>query len=56
MAVIHGVTSDGFRWQFLRLTGAELEIEIADRLISDPDRLFGILLHICGVHPDQGPA
>jgi hypothetical protein len=46
---IAGAVTDGERWRFLRLTGDRLDIELGDRLIADPDRLFGILLHVAGV-------
>ncbi len=50
-APIHGAVTDGERWRFLRLDGKRLDLESADRLISDPDRILGILLHITGITP-----
>jgi hypothetical protein len=54
--VIHGAVTDGERWRFLRLTDARLDIELGDRPIADPDRLFGVLLHAVGVAPTVSPA
>lgn len=51
IGTVYGAVSDGERWRFLRLTGTALDMEKADRLISDPDQIFGILLHVCGVTP-----
>jgi hypothetical protein len=48
---IYGIVSDGERWRFLRLSGSALDLERTDRLISDPDQIFGILLEICGITP-----
>ncbi|MCZ2340509.1 MAG: hypothetical protein LC104_01775 [Bacteroidales bacterium] len=48
---IFGVVSDGERWRFLRLSAAALDLERTDRLISDPDQIYGILLDICGITP-----
>ena len=51
LGVVYGAVSDGERWRFLHLHKSVLVIETRDRLISDPDQIFGILLHVCGVTP-----
>lgn len=47
----YGVVSDGESWRFMRMNGSILEIDLNDYLISDPDRILGILLHIVGIVP-----
>ena len=51
ITTIYGAVSDGERWRFLRLRDETLVIEMADRLVSDMDLIFGILLHICCIAP-----
>ena len=51
--VIHGVVTDGERWRFLRLAGDTVTIETAPRPLARMDHIFGILLHVCGIHPAQ---
>lgn len=48
---VYGAVTDGGAWQLLRLRGAALDLAFAENLMADPDRLFGILLHIVGVTP-----
>ncbi len=56
ITVLHGVVSDGFRWRLLRLDGTVLRIEVTDRFITSGDQIYGILLHVCGIHPAQALA
>ncbi|MGL6095775.1 MAG: hypothetical protein ACRC7O_08285 [Fimbriiglobus sp.] len=54
--VVFGAVSDGERWRFLRLRESVLDLELTDRLISDINQIFGILLHIVGVTPPSAAA
>jgi hypothetical protein len=51
IATIHGAVTDGERWKFLRLREVDLDIDMTEYLVSDPDRILGILLDIVGVTP-----
>jgi hypothetical protein len=51
ITMMYGAVSDGERWRFLRLQDGVLDVEMADRLISDVDQIFGILLDIVGISP-----
>jgi hypothetical protein len=46
---IYGCVTTGSIWKFLRLSGQNLDIDIDEYSISQPDRILGILLHCCGV-------
>lgn len=48
---IYGCVTTGSVWKFLRLTGTQLDIDIDEYSISQPDRILGVLLHCCGVTP-----
>lgn len=47
--VTYGCVTTGAGWKFLRLTGRQLDIDIDEYSISQPDRILGVLLHCCGV-------
>ena len=49
--VVYGCVSTGLEWRFLRLTGTALDIDVGLYLISDPARILGILLAVCGFGP-----
>lgn len=53
---IHGCVSDGGEWKFLRLAGTTLTIDLTEYLISRPDRILGILLHMVGMSPAASAA
>lgn len=53
---IHGCVSDGTEWKFLRLAGTTLVIDLTEYLISQPDRILGILLHLVGLSPAASAA
>jgi phage tail tape-measure protein len=46
---IHGCVTNGESWKFLRLNGTVLEIDIAEYLISEPDRILGLILNFLGI-------
>lgn len=46
---IYGCVTTGSVWKFLRLTDQQLDIDIDEYSISQPDRILGVLLHCCGV-------
>lgn len=56
VGTLYGAVTDGERWRFLQLTGDVLTIEIDTRPLGEMDQIFGILLHVCGIHPAQNPA
>ena len=39
----------GATWRFLRLSGTQLDIDVDEYAINQPDRILGVLLHCCGV-------
>ena|ERR1700722_20157028 len=46
---IYGCVTTGANWRFLRLSGTQLDIDVDEYTISQPDRILGVLLHCCGV-------
>lgn len=46
---IYGCVTTGSNWKFFRLSGQQLDIDIGEYLINEPDRILGVLLHCCGV-------
>jgi len=48
---VYGCVTNGAEWKFLRLRGTELDIDSAEYLISEPDRILGLLLHCVGLTP-----
>lgn len=46
---IYGCVTTGSVWKFLRLSGRQLDIDIDEYSINQPDRILGVLLHCCGV-------
>ncbi|MGL6097909.1 MAG: hypothetical protein ACRC7O_19170 [Fimbriiglobus sp.] len=51
LATVYGCVTTGVEWRFLRLTGAALDIEMRDYLISEPDRILGVLFAVTGAAP-----
>jgi hypothetical protein len=47
--VTYGCITTGSLWKFLRLTGTQLDIDVEEYSIQQPERILGILLHCCGV-------
>lgn len=43
---VYGCVSDGGEWKFSRLTGTTLTIDLTDYLISQPEAILGVLLHL----------
>lgn len=56
ITTIYGCVTDGGEWKFLRLHGAALDIDLNEHLISEPDRILGILLHAVGIAPTAAAA
>jgi hypothetical protein len=46
---VFGCVTTGANWRFLRLSGSRLDIDVDEYLISQPERILGVLLHCCGV-------
>ena len=46
---IYGCVTTGAIWKFLRLTAQNLDIDIDEYSITQPDRILGVLLFCCGV-------
>jgi hypothetical protein len=46
---IYGCVTTGSNWRFLRLSGTQLDIDLDEYAISQPDRILGVLLYCCGV-------
>jgi hypothetical protein len=53
---IYGCVSDGAEWKFLRLAETVLTIDLTEYLISQPDRILGVLLHAVGMSPAASAA
>ncbi len=49
VGIIYGCVTTGSNWRFLRLTGTHLEVDVDEYLVSNPDRVLGVLLFCCGV-------
>jgi len=43
---IYGCVTTGSVWNFLRLTGQHLEIDLDEYGIAQPDRILGVLLSV----------
>lgn len=48
---VYGCVTNGEGWKFLRLTGTLLEIDIAEYLIGEPERILGVILTFVGLAP-----
>jgi hypothetical protein len=46
LAVVHGVVTTGSAWKFLRLSGAELVLDVEEYFIAEMGRIMGILAFI----------
>lgn len=46
---IYGCVTTGTNWKFLRLSGAQLDIDADEYSYTQPDRILGVLLFCCGV-------
>jgi len=53
---VHGVVTTGSSWKFLRLRPPVLAIDRHEYLISQVERILGILLHIVGPLPQPASA
>ena len=51
---VYGLVTTGNNWRFHRLDGREVAIDTREYLISEVDRIMGILLYIVGHHPAAG--
>jgi hypothetical protein len=46
VVVVHGVVTTGSAWKFLRLSGAEVTLDVEEYFIAELGRIMGILAHI----------
>jgi hypothetical protein len=46
LTVVHGVVTTGSAWKFLRLSGAELVLDVEEYFIAEMGRIMGILAFI----------
>jgi hypothetical protein len=46
---VYGCITTGSIWRFARLRGLQLDIDLTEYSISQPDRILGVLLHCCGI-------
>jgi hypothetical protein len=53
---IYGCVTTGSVWKFLRLRGSALHIDINELLLTQPERVLGVLLHCCGVTTPTAPS
>ena len=49
ITTVYGCVTNGVEWKFMRLRDTTLDIDQSDYLISDPDRILGIILHFVGL-------
>ncbi len=48
VAVVHGVTTTGTAWRFLRMEGSAVTLDLKEYYIDDPGKILGILESILG--------
>lgn len=53
---VYGIVTTGSNWKFLRLGASVLAIDLNEYLLSQADRILGILLHIVGPLPQPATA
>ena len=46
VAIVHGVVTTGSAWKFLKLTGADVTLDVEEYFIAELGRIMGILAHI----------
>jgi hypothetical protein len=46
LTLVHGVVTTGSAWKFLRLSGAELVLDVEEYFIAEMGRIMGILAFI----------
>ncbi len=46
LQVVHGAVTTGSAWKFLRLSGTDLTLDVAEYFIAELDRIMGILAQI----------
>ncbi|HTU92631.1 MAG TPA: hypothetical protein VMF69_21295 [Gemmataceae bacterium] len=46
---LYGCVTTGANWKFLRLSGQQLNIDVDEYSIAQPDHILGILMHCCGL-------
>lgn len=51
ITTVYGCVTAGEGWRFLRMRGSVLEVDIAEYLITEPDRILGLILHFVGITP-----
>ena len=51
LETVFGCSTIGTNWRFLRLTGADLAIDLREYLFSETGRILGILTHMLGPLP-----
>ena len=52
---VYGVVTTGDNWRFHRLHDREFAIDTREYVTSEVDQILGILLHIVGMNPIDGP-
>jgi len=53
VSVVHGVVTTGSAWKFLRLSGADVTLDIREYFITELGPIMGILAHILAVGGEQ---
>jgi hypothetical protein len=51
---VYGCVTTGSLWQFLRLSGLKLDIDLVEYQLGQADKILGVLLHCCGVTVGAG--
>jgi hypothetical protein len=48
---VYGAVTNGTSWKFHRLAGTDLVVDTREYLISEADKILGILMYIVGLNP-----
>jgi hypothetical protein len=47
--IVYGCVTTGINWKFLKLESSALLIDASEYVVTQADRILGVLLHCCGV-------
>lgn len=56
VGTVYGCSSTGTTWKFLQLTGSEISVDLTEYLLSEVDKILGILTHMVGPVPEPAAA
>jgi hypothetical protein len=53
---VYGCVTTGSLWRFLRLSGANVTLDLTEYTLADVDRILGVLVHMIGPVPQPAAA